>query len=200
MDANAVIIVSKIFASICIIEAVSGLVFNLLVLIIILSSRRLRSTSTFKILAVSAINDIVVSIPWNQEDFFSTMFNYSASYSSLFYCRWIANFSEYTTLSIESWIVLSISVDRLLSLTVKKWSKFYFSGYRPYIFAVLLCFIITALNFHLGFTAGYSIFDNETQTETIICYVTDPAIGYDWYGFAAKVSVIVSHLSVKRLA
>ena len=194
MDPNQAIIdtISKIFASVCIIETVSGIILNPLFLIIYLKSKRLKSSSTFKIFAVSAINDMLVGIPWNQENFFSAMFNYSASYSSVYYCRWIANFFQYTTLTIETWIVLSISVDRLLSMVVRKWSKFYFGGNRPYIFTVLLCFLISAINFHLIFTGGYTRFDNETNTERVICFASDPSLNYDWYSFAAKVSLLIS--------
>ena len=182
--------VSKIFACICIIESIAGVILNPLVLIICLKSRRLRSTSTFKILAVSAINDMIVSIPWNQDDFAITMFGHYSAYESLFYCEWISVFLQNATLNIETWILLSISVDRLLSMVVKKWSKFYFTGYRPYIFTVLLCLVISALNFHEGFTSGYIYVDNETQLEIVECYATGPTFSYDWYGFVEKVNLI----------
>ena len=179
--------VSKIFSVYAIIETVVSIILNLLVIIIILKSVRLRTTSTFKILVVSAVNDMLVCFPWNASNFLYTMFNYVAMYRNAFVCKWIFMFLQYTTFSIESWLLLSISIDRLLSLNVKKWSKFYFTDYRPYIFAVVLCFTIAAINFFEVFTIGYNIIDNETQTEIFVCYSTDPSFGYDWYKFALQV-------------
>lgn len=190
METNLSLIdtVAKIFACLCIVETVTAIILNTCVLIICLKSKKLRSTSTFKILTVSAFNDMLCCIPWNLEVFTSTMFNYILSYQLIFYCRWISNFLQYTTLHIQSWILLSISVDRLLSMTVKKWTKFYFSGYRPYIFAFFLCLFMAGTNIFEIFTVGYSFNDNETQTEVIMCYVTDPSIGFDWYTFSTKVN------------
>ena len=179
--------ISTIFAVTGFIETVVSIILNPLVIIIILKSERLRTTSTFKILTVSAVNDMLVCLSWNLEMFLYTLFNYEPVNESVFYCRWLSNFLQLTTLSIESWLLLSISVDRLLSLKVKKWSKFYFNGYRPYIFAVLLCFTMAAIHFFEVFTIGYSYFDNETQTEIFVCYTTHPSLGYDWYNFALRV-------------
>ena len=185
---NIIDTVSKVLSCLCIVETSAAIVLNPLVIIIILMSKRLRQISTFKILAVSAVNDMLVTISWNVEMFGYTMFNYIPSSNSIFFCRFFANFLGYTTLCIETWILLSISVDRLLSMTVKKWTKFYFKGYRPFIFAVLLFVFIGALNFQIIFTGVYIFYDNETQTEVYYCYMTDPSYGYDWYGFATKVS------------
>ena len=193
MDINIDIIdtVSKIFSCLSIVETIAAIIFNPLVLVICLKSKRLRKISTFKILAVSAINDTLIGISWSTELFGYTMFNFTPSYESIFFCRFFANFLGYTTLCIETWMVLSISVDRLLSMTVKKWSKFYFGGNRPFIFAVLVCLFIAGLNFHIIFTGIYIFYDNETQAEVFYCYTTDPSYGYDWYNFATKVSLLL---------
>ena len=188
MNQNIIDIFSKIFSCLSIAETALAVILNPLVLIIILKSKRLRSTSTFKILAVNAVNDILTSLGWNIEFFVYTMFNYVPSFTYLFFCRGFVSFLAYTTLSIETWILLAISVDRLLSMTVKKWSKFYFSGYRPYIFTLCLCLFIAGLNFHQLFTVGYSYFDTDAQSEIVMCYVTNPVYSYDWYNFANLVS------------
>ena len=180
--------VSKIFAAYAIIETAASIILNSLVIIIILKSERLRKTSTFKILVVSAVNDMLVCLPWNIGNFLYTMFNNASLYRSVFFCKWIFILLQYTTFSIESWLLLSISVDRLLSMTLIKWSKFYFNGYRPYIFAVLLCFTMAAIHFFEVFTVGYSYFDNQTQTQKFVCHTTDPSFGYDWYTFSIKVN------------
>lgn len=120
---NIIDTVSLIFAYLSIIETGLAILLNPVVLLIILKSKRLRSTSTFKLLAVSAVNDILNIIGWNVDFFVYTIYDYLPSYRNLFFCRVIVTFLAYTTISIQSWILLSISVDRLLSMTVKKWSK-----------------------------------------------------------------------------
>ena len=181
---------SKIFSCLGLFEALVALILNPMVLFIILRSKQLRQISTFKILAVSAVNDMLVGVAWNIDTFGYTMLNYTPSFVIPFFCEWFVNFLAYATLCIETWMMLSISVDRLLSMTVKKWTKFYFKGYRPFIYAVLLCLFIAGLNFHLGFTSGYIFYDNETQTEVFYCYMTDPSYGYDWYNFGIKVILL----------
>ena len=183
--------VSKIFSVYAGIEIVASIILNSLVIVIILKSERLRTTSTFKILVVSAVNDMLVCFPWNIGLFMRNIIKYTPIFQSVFFCNWISIFLQFTTLSIESWLLLSISVDRLLSLKVKKWSKFYFNGYRPFIFAVLLCLTITGINLFEVFTIGYTYFDNKTQTEIFVCYTTNPYFSYDWYSFATQVNILV---------
>lgn len=55
---------------------------------------------------------------------------------------------------------------------------------------VILCVVISALNFHEGFTSGYIYVDNETQLEIVECYATGPTFSYDWYGFVENVNLI----------
>ena len=180
--------ITNILSYVTVIEIIAGVILNLMIVIICFKSQRLRSKSTFKILAVGAINDMFNCIPWNLNVFLVNIFNYFIFFESPFYCRWLSNFLQNTTLSIQSWILLSISVDRLLSMVVKKWSKFYFSRYKPYIFSGLMCFLIAGINFFQVFTTGYSIYDNETQTEFFLCYATDPSLGYDWYTLSIQVN------------
>ena len=187
---NIIDTISKVFSCLCIVETVFGIILNMIIVILCLKSQRLRTNSTFKMFVVGAINDMLISVPWNLDIFALTMFNYLLPDQSHFYCRWISNFLQYTTLSIESWLLLSISIDRLLSMVVKKWTKFYFSGYRPYIFAVLMCFLIAGINFFEVFTVGYSFYNNQTQTEMFLCYASNPSLGYDWYTFSTQVSYL----------
>ena len=183
--------VSKIFAIYGLFQTVASIILNSLVIIIILKSEPLRKTSTFKILVVSAVNDMLVCFPWNVEMYLYTMFNYEPVDDSVFYCKWISNFLQFTTMSIESWLLFSISVDRLLSMTLKKWSKFYFNEYRPYIFAITLCLTIAGINFFEVFTIGHTYFDNETQIVIFECITTNPSLGYNWYTFATQVNILV---------
>ena len=185
--------ITNVLSYLTIFETLSAIVLNMIIVIICLKSQRLRSKSTFKILTVGAINDLLTCIPWNLNVFLVNVFKYFLFLESQIYCRWISNFLQYTTLNIQSWILLSISIDRLLSMVVKKWSKFYFKGYRPYIFALLLYFSIAGINFFEVFTVGYSFYNNQTQTEMFLCYASNPALGYDWYTFSTQVSYLYTY-------
>ena len=189
MNQKLIEIVSKLFATICLIEIISAFILNPLVLFICLKSKRLRSTSTFKLLAVNAINDILICYPWNQENFAITFFDYFTSNKSLIYCRLVTVFLQTVTLNIETWILLSISIDRLLTMVVKNWKKVYFSGYRPYIYSGVLCLLIAGINFHSVFTVGYSYYNNDTQKEMVLCYITNPEYNsINWFDFNGQVS------------
>lgn len=179
---------SKIFSCYGIFLIVVAAVFNPFVTFICIRSRKLRSTSTFKLLAFSAINDLISLLGWNQEGFAMSMFGYAASYINLSYCRWISVFLQYCTLEYTSWMLVSISLDRLLSIMVKKWTKKYFAGYRPVIYAVSLAFLILALNFNEIFTSGYIHAQNGTYS--VNCYETDPN-SFDWYDFMQQVENLI---------
>lgn len=178
---------SQIFSYICIIEVGLSVILNPLVIFICLKSKRLRSISTFKLLVVSAFNDVLVCIPWNIQSFTATIFNYYPTYNSLFYCRWLSAFLQNTTFNIESWLLLSISVDRLLSMVVKKWRRIYFSGYRPYFYSIFLCLFMIGINFHEVFTTGYLYYNN--GTELVACNSTNPAYSFDWFAFRVQVII-----------
>ena len=186
-DPNLIDIFAKIFGCYCLFTTVAAVILNQLVLYICLKSKQLRSKSTFKMLALSSINDMISCISWNQEDFTVSVLNYFTAKKNLIYCKWISVFLQFTTIELESWILLSISTDRLLSMLVKNWSKSYFSGYRPYFYIVFLHLVIAGVNFHEVFTVGYSDYDNATDTEVVKCYATHPYYDFDWYGFASQV-------------
>lgn len=159
---------TKTFAAYDLLLLVSSVVLNPIVLVVIVRSKRLRSTSTFKILAFSAINDILACLVWNFESFTDSFFDFAPYFRSFFYCRWISSFLPYTTIQLESWLIVSIALDRLLSLTFKKWSSQLFTGYRPIIYAFFLAFIVAGVNFFTVFTIGYVDYVN--GTEIIACF------------------------------
>lgn len=178
---------SKILAVYTLLLIVASVILNPFVLFVCLKSKKLRSTTTFKLLAFAAINDFLVCLAWDQESFTNTFFNLYLYFQSLFYCRWISVFLQFTTNQIESWMLVSISLDRLLSLSFKKWTRNFFNGFKPFIFAAVLAFLIAAINFIEVFTSGFSFFDN--GVEVIECFVTPPEFSIDWYNIMAQVNI-----------
>lgn len=147
-------------------------ILNPFVMYICLKSRRLRSTTTFKLLAISAINDLICCLGWNQAQFTNTVLDFNSSRRSLLYCRVVTFFLQYSSIQYESWMLVSISVDRFLSMRTKKWTREYFKGCRPYAYAIALAFFIYGINFHEIFTMGYVYKINET--DVIACSFNAP--------------------------
>ena len=189
MSNKAVIdVFMKIFGAYNLILIVASFILNPLVLFICLKSKKLRSISTFKLLALGSINDLMTVIAWNQESFTNAFFSLYPYSRSLWYCRIVSTFMQITSLSFESWMLVSVSLDRFLSMMVKKWTKHYFAASRPFVYAVLLWICIAAINFNEVFYGGYSIVIN--GTEIIVCYETSPEIPIHWYYVMSQVIII----------
>ena len=180
-------IFSKIFACYSLLLIICAVILNPLIVFVILRSKKLRSTSTFKLLIFSSINDLLSLLEWNQEDFTMTMLNYSAPFTNIHYCRIVSIFLQYSTLMYGSWMLVSVSLDRLLSMMIKRWRKHYFSGARPYIYSVVLALVIIAINFNEIFTGGY-VYEYE-GTEVVVCYESDPNY-FDWISLMSQVRYI----------
>ena len=199
MDAtsyNLIQLFTKITGSYNLLLIIVSCVLNPMVFFICVKSKRLRSTSTFKLLAIGAINDFICNLPWNQEAFTNSFFNLQSPYLSLFYCRWISVFLQFSSFEMTSWLLVSISLDRYLSMMVKKWSKHWFVGPRPVIFGILLAIVIIAINFNEGFTAGYSTIEN--GTEIVTCY-ENPDDEFQWYLTLSEVNLLKSIILLNLL-
>jgi hypothetical protein len=177
----------KIFAIYNLILIVVSIILSPMVVFVCLKSKKLRSSSTFKLLAISGVNDLIACIAWNLECFSNTFFDFEPYYRSLFYCRVISVFLEFTVLEFTSWMLVSISLDRLLSISFKNWSTKYFKDRRPWIYSIVLLLIIAAINFNEVFIAGYSFTVN--GTEIIVCFDNRPD-DFQWYHIMSKVKII----------
>lgn len=168
-------VLAKVIGAWSIILVLIGSIFNPLVCFVCFKSKQLRSTSTFKLLAIAALNDFLVQFEWNFDHFTLGFFNFAESSNSVFYCRFVTMFMQYVTLEFSSWMWLSISLDRFLTLRIKKWRRNYFVGMRPIIYSALLALLIIAINFIDIFTLGYGYVVNGTQV--VVCGATS---GYDF--------------------
>ena len=174
----------KILGSINVLLLFASLILNSFVLFICLRSKKLRSTSTFKLLAFGSVNDIFSCLPWNFEDFCISFLSWQPYSDSLFYCRWSSIFLQSYTFNLISWILVTVSLDRLLSMTIKKWSNIYFAGCRPVLFVSILAFIIFTLYLNQVFTIGKILIVN--GTEKVDCYVSAFS-NIDWFRINVQV-------------
>lgn len=175
---------TRIFAWYHLLLIISAVILNPLVFYVCLRSRRLRSTSTFKLLAICSINDLLSCLEWNQADFVNPIFNLNLSTASLLYCRWVTFFLQHVTLEYASWMLVLISADRFFSMALKKWSKKYFNGPKPYLFALLLALIIILINLNELFTIGYASKSN--GTEVVVCSRNE-GNSFPWNNFMNQV-------------
>lgn len=164
---------------------VASVILNPIILFVCIRSKKLRSNSTFKLLAYSSLNDLLNCLGWNMDDFIFSFFNIRISSTNLIYCRVVSVFLQCATIQFSSWMLVSISLDRLLSISIKKWSKYYFRGYRPLLYAILLTLVILGLNSNMIVFGGFSYF--EDGVEIIYCFATPPDQTIDWYKIANQV-------------
>ena len=97
-----------------------SIVLNTLVCFICLSSKQLRSVNTFKMLAISAISDLMQCLIWNYESFLFISYDFITPFNSLFFCKFFSMFIQLVSMAFSNWILVSISFDRVMSLCVKK--------------------------------------------------------------------------------
>lgn len=162
INSTTIEILTKILASYSLLLLIVGIILNPLITFVCLKSRKLRAVSTFNFLAIVAINDALSLCIWNVHHFENTFLDLNLPYRSLQYCRIVSFWLQYSTLQYSSWMYMSISLDRYLSLSIAKWSRFYFNGLRPFIYSAILALIIFGLNFNEIFTIGYSDLVNGT--------------------------------------
>ena len=184
MRAQLIDLFTKIFSIFNLLLIFISLILNSLLLLICIRSKKLRSTSTFKLIAFNSINDIIVCITWNLSDFLSSFFYFKPYNHSLFYCRFLNIFLQYSATSFMSWHLVSVSLDRLLSMMIRGWYNVYFTGIRPIIFSTVLAIVILAVYFNQNFLIG-GIF-NINGTEQVICYISATS-DIDWYFINSQV-------------
>lgn len=146
-----------------------SIIFNLLIFNVCRKSNKLRNNTTFKFLSIVAINDMLMCFPWNFDDFVGSMFNMRFYLTSLFYCEYVENFLQYITITFASWLLVSISLDRVLSLNIQKWSSKYFKGSWPFFYSLGLALIIISVNVMSVFKTGH-IVRNENGSELVVCF------------------------------
>lgn len=169
VEHDLIVILKKVMGIWGLLLIVFGVIFNAIVFIVCMKSRKLRKTSTFKFIAIAAINDALSCFPWNFGDFTNIFFDFHASRRSLVFCEFLANFLVFTTCSYASWLLVTISLDRVLSLNVHNWATKYFKGKRPLFFAAILLAFIMAIYSVSAFKTGYSYVD-KNGTQKTVCF------------------------------
>ncbi|RNA11052.1 FMRFamide receptor-like [Brachionus plicatilis] len=176
-------IIYKILGAYALFLTIAGTVLNLVVFGICIR-KRLWRTSTFKLIAVLSLNCIIGLYEWNLKHFIDPFFGVDFNFTSLSWCR-LSIFLQYFSLQYSAWIHSSIAMDRLNSIIFQNWKKKYFTGLTPLIYIFFLGLVFIAINFHVLFTNGYSIWVN--GTEIIVCYA-QPDYDYTLFNTFGKIA------------
>lgn len=171
-DPGLVTVLERVMGIWGLILVITGLVFNTIVFLICVKSKELRSSSTFKLLAIAAINDGLSCFPWNFDDFTRLFFDYYAAESTTFYCGLFTIFFIYTTCTYASWLLVTISLDRVLSLNIQNWSTKYFNGRKPIYFAGILLLVMIG-TYVIGIFKTSHTYRNENGTVKTACFEED---------------------------
>jgi hypothetical protein len=99
-------ILNKIFSSFSLVITVSGTILNLIVCTICLR-KRLRSKSTFQLMAFISLSDLCALYQWNFLHFVSVilMNNEDPNANNLFTCK-LTNILQFVTLQYSAWMLV----------------------------------------------------------------------------------------------
>ena len=143
--------------------ALFGTLGNILVFII---AFRLRKTTTFVFLIYLAVADSITLYWWNLDDFRFIYFGSSAQEGSVYGCK-ILNYFQLTSMESSAWLLISLSIDRFLSVWLKSWKTKHFKSKQAFIASTCIVSFYALINFHIWFTYGYREYD---QNGTYVDY------------------------------
>ena len=131
-------------------------------------------------------------IGWSEESFTNAFFSLYPYTRSLWYCRLITIFIQFSTLEYQSWMLVSISLDRLLLMTVRRWRKFYFNGFKPIFYSSFLAILIISINSNQLFFGGNKVDVNGTTI--IVCNESPTDQSIDWYKITSQVYNVIKSI------
>nr|QVK45793.1 G protein-coupled receptor [Proales similis] len=155
----------KVVGSYCLFLVIVGTLSNLIALYICLR-KRLRSVTTFIFFSFILLNDTLSLYGWCLDHFLDSFFHLQIEESSIWLCK-IFRFSQFVTLQWSSWLLVFLTLDRYLSITIKTWRSLYFRVNQAIMASILLGFFIMVLNSHMLILAG------EQKDGIVNCYGLD---------------------------
>ena len=100
---NKMVETLKILATYDIILTVGGTVLNI---IVFLTCLKIKNNTTFALMRILAISDLVSLWWWNVDHFMVPFFNLDFQAMYVFYCR-LCDFCQYSSLQISAWILVT---------------------------------------------------------------------------------------------
>ncbi|CAF0800899.1 unnamed protein product [Brachionus calyciflorus] len=161
-------ILSRILGAYSLMLIIFGLIANFIIFFICLR-KPLRKISTFKFFSILALSDTLSLFECNLTHFTIAYFNIAYNSIYLPWCR-LEQFLQQTFLQLSAWILVSIALDRLISVLNNNWRKFYKNGNRIYFYILILIIFFSGLNMPILIKMGYYTYEN--GTEILYCIAT----------------------------
>ena len=181
---NISVMLLQILAYYSLFLAIAGTIGNCLTFII---CYRLRSTTTFVFLMVSSIFDTTALYFWNVNQFTSTILDIDLQNLNKLSCKF-GMYVQFTSLQISAWLLVAMSIDRLMSVWISRWRISYFKKRQAIISSLTVLLLIMVINLNVPFTYSHDIVVNGTAK--IQCFATsDPKT--HWMQVWEMVSLII---------
>ena len=134
---------------------------------------RLRSTTTFVFLMVSSVVDAIALYFWNANHFTSVIVNTDLQNLNRLSCK-LGMFVQFTSLQSSAWLLVAMSLDRLMSVWISHWKLVYFKPTQAFMASIAVLVLFMLVNLNVPFTFSHDITVNGTTK--IQCFATsDPA-------------------------
>ncbi|PVD35156.1 hypothetical protein C0Q70_06437 [Pomacea canaliculata] len=140
-----------------------GLLGNLLV-IIVFERLHFRKSSTLLHMFVLAFNDSVILCLGPVRYWTKEVFQFDLATISDFGCR-LNFFVLYTSLDFSAWILVSVSVERVVSVHKPLHARIWFTVNRALIRLVIIFVLLCGINMHFFFTNGLVSSFNSTSSD-----------------------------------
>ncbi len=150
-----------------------GTIGNFLIFFTTFQINPKENNTTFIFLRFLAITDWITLFFFNLDSFTLPVYEIYLENISVVSCKWV-DFLQFASFQASAWLLVSLSLDRCLSVVFVNWHRLYFNKKRAYFVAAAVVIVDVLINIHILFTFGESdiVFNDETNTTSVVsrCY------------------------------
>lgn len=133
----------------------------------------MRKVATFQLYAFYTVSELIGLYPWNMTNIINYYFELNLEYTSKFLCHFIS-YVQYCSFEISSWILVVISIDRLVFVKWAGWHKRHINSKKVYLVALILVAFFCAWNLPFALNNGYiaeiSLNNSNETSLKLICH------------------------------
>ena len=153
-----------------------GTIGNFLIFVTTLQVDRRENNTTFIFLRFLSISDWITLFFFNLDSFTLPVYGVYLENISIMSCKWV-DFLQFTSFQSSAWLLVSLSVDRCLSVIYVNWHRLYFNAERALYFASAVVITNVLINIQILFTFGAAdlVYNNVTNTTSEVsrCFNID---------------------------
>ena len=131
--------------------------------------RKRNDNPSFLFMMFLSMSDFVSMYWWNLTHVIEAFWSFDLQNYDVYYCRFMT-FFQMVSLQASAWILVTISIERYISVVVVNW-KNVFNSRKAYLCASIVVITILTLNIHILFTYGHERLI-ENSTIRVECYPT----------------------------